>query len=119
LQAGASLLFDVLREFDPENLLLRQSEREVLDRQFEEGRLARSMRALAQGPLRIEELARPGPLALPLVADRLGTTLSTESVLARIRAILAGGNAPEAAPEPRSPKAPRSRSKTRAPRRAH
>ena len=98
VQAGASLIFEVLREFDPDNLLLRQSEREVLDRQFEEGRLARSMRALAAGPLRIAETARPGPLALPLVADRLGTTLSTESVLARIRAILAGDAAPGGVP---------------------
>jgi ATP-dependent Lhr-like helicase len=110
VQAGASLLFDVLREFDPANLLLRQSEREVLDRQFEEGRLARAMRALAGGPLRLEEPSRPGPLALPLVADRLGTTLSTESVLARIRAILAGG----AAVEPGTPVRNGGRTKDRA-----
>jgi ATP-dependent Lhr-like helicase len=88
VQAGAGLIFDVLREFEPQNLLLRQSEREVLDRQFEEGRLARTLAALEAGPLLVRETARPTPLALPLVADRLGTTLSTESVLARLRAIL-------------------------------
>jgi len=88
VQAGAGLIFDVLREFDPANLLLMQSEREVLDRQFEEGRLARCLSRLAAGPLVLRETARPTPLALPLVADRLGATLSTEGVLARLRAIL-------------------------------
>ena len=87
VQAGAGLIYDVLREFDPENLLLRQSEREVLDRQFEGGRLARCLEKLARGPLLVRETPRPTPLALPLIADRLGTTLSTESVLARLRAI--------------------------------
>jgi ATP-dependent helicase Lhr and Lhr-like helicase len=91
VQAGAGLIFDVLREFEPQNLLLRQSEREVLDRQFEEGRLARTLAALEAGPLVVRETVRPTPLALPLVADRLGTTLSTEGVLARLRAILAAG----------------------------
>jgi ATP-dependent Lhr-like helicase len=81
------LIFDVLREFDPENLLLAQSEREVLDRQFEGGRLARCLARLAAGPLCIQETARPTPLAIPLVADRLGMTLSTEGVLARLAAI--------------------------------
>ena len=38
---------------------------------------------------RLEGLGLPLMLALPLVADRLGTTLSTEGVLARLRAILA------------------------------
>ena len=89
MQAGAGLVFDVLREFDPENLLLVQSEREVLDRQFEEGRLARTLARLSTGPLLVRRTARPTPLALPLVADRLGTTLSTEGVLARLAAIVA------------------------------
>jgi ATP-dependent Lhr-like helicase len=88
VQAGAGLIFDVFREFDPENLLLVQAEREVVDRQFEGGRLARTLRTLAEGALLVRETPRPTPLALPLVADRLGTTLSTESVLARLRAIL-------------------------------
>ncbi|MFZ9915062.1 MAG: hypothetical protein ACO3IB_06950 [Phycisphaerales bacterium] len=96
VQAGASLIFDVLREFDPQNLLLRQSEAEVLDRQFEEGRLARTLERLEAGPLLVREPARPTPLGLPLVADRLGTTLSTESVLARLAAmgVLPPGAAP-------------------------
>jgi ATP-dependent Lhr-like helicase len=93
VQAGAGLVFDVLREFDPANLLLRQAEREVLERQFEGGRLAATLAGLERGPLRITHPRRPTPLGLPLVADRLGTTLSTEGVLARLQAILRGAGA--------------------------
>lgn len=84
LQAGTSLLWQVLREFEPENLLLRQADREVLDRQFEENRLLRTLERLARGPLRIVRCPAPGPLALPLIADRLGTTLSTETLHDRL-----------------------------------
>ena len=46
-------------------------------------RLARTLERLRSEPIEIVEIERPGPLALPLLADRLGTTLSTESVLER------------------------------------
>jgi len=84
LQAGASLLYEVYSEFDPQNLLLLQCRREVLERHCEQSRLARTMRRLVEQSMRIVEIARPTPLALPLVADRLGSTLSTESVRERI-----------------------------------
>jgi ATP-dependent Lhr-like helicase len=95
VQAGASLIYDVLREFDADNLLLRQSEREVLDRQFEEGRLSRALARIATGPMLLRETSRPTPLSLPLIVDRLGTTLSTEGVLARLRAILGSDSTTE------------------------
>ena len=109
VQAGAGLLYDVLREFDAENLLLRQSEREVLDRQFERERLSLALERLARGPLLLRKTARPTPLALPLIVDRLGTTLSTEGVLARLRAILGGDLATESrtVSKPRSSRTPR------------
>ena len=84
LQAGSSLIYDVYREFDPDNLLLQQARREVMERQFEEHRLARTLERLRDEPIEIVEVDRPGPLALPLLADRLGTTLSTESMLERL-----------------------------------
>lgn len=84
LQAGASLLWQVLNEFDQGNLLLAQARREVMDRQFEESRLARTLRRLREEPLVHVHLPTPGPLALPLVADRLGTSLSTESLVERL-----------------------------------
>jgi len=94
VQAGASLLFEVFSQFDPENLLLAQSRREVLDRQFEGDRLANTLARLAAGPIEVVPLSAPGPLAVPLIADRLGTTLSTESVLEQLAALgVASGDA--------------------------
>ena len=84
LQAGASLIYDVYREFDPRNLLLGQAQREVMERQFEERRLASTLDRLRERPIDVVGISRPGPLALPLLADRLGTTLSTETVLERL-----------------------------------
>jgi len=84
LQAGASLLYEVFEQFDPTNLLLVQCRREVLERHCEESRLARTMTRIATQRIRVVEVERPTPMALPLVADRLGATLSTESVRARI-----------------------------------
>jgi len=88
IQAGASLIFEVFRNFEPSNPLLRQSQREVLDRHFEEDRLARTLERLASEPIRLVRLDAPGPLALPLVADRLGTVLSTETLRERLRSLL-------------------------------
>jgi ATP-dependent Lhr-like helicase len=85
--ANASLLFEVFCQFDPENLLLRQSRSEVLDRQCEGTRLADTLRRLGTGPIELVEIASPGPLSLPLIADRLGTTLSTEGVLEQLAAM--------------------------------
>lgn len=84
LQAGASLLYEVFDEFDPDNLLLLQARREVLERHCEESRLARTLERLRSHRLLVVETERPTPLAFPLVVDRLGSTLSTESLRDRI-----------------------------------
>lgn len=88
LQAGASLIYEVFRTFDPSNPLLRQAQTEVLDRHFEEDRLARTLDRLQREPIRLVRLRAPGPMALPLVADRLGTTLSTERLRDRLESLL-------------------------------
>lgn len=83
-QANAGLLYDVLREFDPGNLLLHQARREVLEKQFEETRLARVLRRLQGSRIRIVKTEMPTPLALPLIVERVAGQMSTEPLLARI-----------------------------------
>jgi len=85
LQASSGLIFDVFSEFDPENILLAQARKEVLERQFEESRLARTMQRIEGGDLLVTRPRSPTPLGLPLVAERLGARLSTETVLDRVR----------------------------------
>lgn len=83
-QANAGLLYDVFREFDPENLLLEQANREVSDRQFERSRLVRTLARLAASTLVIRRVARPTPLGLPLVIERIGGRLSSQSLADRV-----------------------------------
>lgn len=87
LQASTSLLFDVFNEFDPGNLLLEQARREVLERHFEQSRLARTLRRIRESELLIVRTDRPTPFSFPLVLERLGSntnSMSSESIEDRI-----------------------------------
>jgi ATP-dependent Lhr-like helicase len=85
LQASSSLLFNVFERYDPENLLLRQSVREVLERQLEFRRLEESLRRMAAARLRLVTISDPTPLAFPILVNRLRTRLSTEKLADRVR----------------------------------
>lgn len=84
LHASSGLIYDVLRDFDPGHLLLKQAEREVMERQFEQTRLARTLARLERAKLVRTEPKRPTPLGFPLVLERIGGQLSTESLLERV-----------------------------------
>jgi ATP-dependent Lhr-like helicase len=84
LQARAGLIYEVFEQFDPGNLLLEQARREVLEKRFETSRLARTLSRLERGPLVIRQTQRPTPLSLPLVIERVGGRLSSESLADRI-----------------------------------
>ncbi len=83
--ASSSLIFDVLQDFDPGNLLLHQARREVMERHFEQSRLARTLGRIAASKLVITEPPRLTPLAFPLLIERLATRLTSESVLDRVK----------------------------------
>jgi ATP-dependent Lhr-like helicase len=85
LQASSGLFFDVLRRYDPENLLLSQATREVLERQLESTRLGLTLDRLSAAKVVLTEPKRPTPLAFPLVVDRNRDKVSSESLSDRIR----------------------------------
>jgi ATP-dependent Lhr-like helicase len=85
LQASSGLFFDVLRRYDPDNLLLAQATREVLERQLESTRLGRTLQRISQSAIVVTEPKRPTPLAFPLVVDRNRDKVSSESLNDRIR----------------------------------
>ena len=89
LQISASLLFDVFQRHEPNNLLLAQARREVLQEQLELGRLAESLKRLQASDWMLEPIRRPGPLAFPLLAERLNNRLSNESLLERLEKLRA------------------------------
>jgi len=88
LQASSGLFFDVFSRYDPQNMLLVQANREVLDRQFEESRLAQSLRRLQDCKLLIAEPERPTPMSFPILVDRLRETVTSESLSDRIDRIV-------------------------------
>lgn len=80
LQASSEMFFDVFEEFDPDNMLLEQARREVLESQLELGRLRMAMQRLSAQRLVQRSPAQLTPLAFPIWAEHLrATTLSSES----------------------------------------
>lgn len=86
LQSSSGLIFDVFQEFDPDNPLLQQARREVLEKQFENTRLTRSMTRICDHGLIVARTTQPTPLSLPLIAERIGNgRLSTETSLEQLQ----------------------------------
>ena len=84
LQISASLLFDVFSRHEPNNRLLQQAYQEVMHDQLELNRLEKALtRAATQEWLHVQT-PRPGPLAFPLLVERLNSRMSNETVLERI-----------------------------------
>jgi ATP-dependent helicase Lhr and Lhr-like helicase len=84
LQVSSSLIYDVFSKYEPENLLLKQAEQEVLNEQLEVHRLAKTLERMYQLTIVWKETKRPSPLAFPLLIERLSSRLSNESLLERI-----------------------------------
>ena len=85
LQMSSSLFFDVLRQYDPGNLLLSQAAREVLERQLESTRLGATLRRLSVSTMVVRHPKRVTPFGFPLVVDRNREKVSSEALADRIR----------------------------------
>ncbi|HEX6387084.1 MAG TPA: ligase-associated DNA damage response DEXH box helicase [Anaerolineae bacterium] len=85
LQASSSLFYEVFAKYDPDNLLLAQAQREVLERQLEQSRLSQALRRLSAGQVAILSPARPSPLGFPLLVSRMQARLSSETLADRVR----------------------------------
>jgi ATP-dependent Lhr-like helicase len=96
LQISAALLFDVFQKHEPNHLLLEQARREVLEEQLEQPRLRAAMARMASSAWMLERIARPGPLAFPLLVERLNNRLSNETLLERVQRLIAEATKAEA-----------------------
>ena len=85
LQASSGLFFDVFMRYEPENLLLAQAHREVLERQLERSRMGRTLERLSQAKIVITEPKRFTPLSFPLLVDRTRNKVSSEKLADRIK----------------------------------
>jgi ATP-dependent Lhr-like helicase len=88
VQASSGLLYDVFARYDPENLLLFQAHREVLEKQLERSRLGRTLERIASGRVTIQDVERPTPLAFALLVDRAREQVSSEKFLDRVQRLL-------------------------------
>jgi ATP-dependent Lhr-like helicase len=89
LQASSELFYDVFEKYDPRNLLLQQSRREVLDNELELHRLRQVLERIATRSIVVTRPPHPTPFAFPLMIERIREKLSTEKVGDRVARMLA------------------------------
>ena len=78
----------MFEKHEPSNLLLQQARREVLDDQLELSRLQQALKRSGQQEFIHINTPRPGPLAFPLLVERLNNRMSNESVLERVQRMM-------------------------------
>ncbi|MFZ2235861.1 MAG: DNA ligase-associated DEXH box helicase, partial [Dokdonella sp.] len=78
---------DVLAAHEPEHLLLRQAEEEVLEQTFDFAALASALARCGQSELLLKSPKRLTPLAFPLWAESIRGGLSSEDWKARVQRI--------------------------------
>lgn len=84
LQSSTSLLFEVFKDYDPNNLLYLQAYNEALVFQLEEARLRQALDRIANQEIRLMETPMPTPFSFPIIVDRMRERMSSEKVTARI-----------------------------------
>ncbi len=85
LQTSTGLLYEVFRDFDPDNLLLDQARREVLDQQLDLQKLRATLAELTNLERFVVATPRLTPFAFPIWADRLRTQVTSEAWTERIQ----------------------------------
>jgi ATP-dependent Lhr-like helicase len=89
LQGSSQLLFEVFREYEPDNLLFQQAYRETFEHQLEEGRLIKALERIQNQQVVVKRCERPTPFSFPIITDRLRERLSSETLAERIKKMTA------------------------------
>lgn len=79
LQASSGLLYDTISRYDPENRLIDQARREVLDDALELSRIRAALEGIEAAAIRLHATERFTPLAFPLWAERQRNRLTTQT----------------------------------------
>ena len=88
LQSSSSLLFDVIYEYENDNLFIQQAFQEVLDYQFDETRLRVALMRISEQKIVVQEIPKPSPLSFPILVDRARQQLSSEKLETRIQKMI-------------------------------
>ena len=89
LQSNSQLLFDVFRDYEPDNLLFQQAFTETFEHQLEEGRLRMALERIAIQEIVWKACKEPTPFSFPIITDRLREKLSSEKLADRIKRMTA------------------------------
>ncbi|MCW3463380.1 ligase-associated DNA damage response DEXH box helicase [Chitinophaga nivalis] len=88
LQSSASLLFNVFKDYDPQNLLLKQAFNEAFFYQMEEARLRETLERIAQSRIVITTPQKLTPFCFPIKVDSLRDTMTSEKLEDRIKKLI-------------------------------
>lgn len=87
LQSSSGLIFRVLEDHEPDNLLLKQAYTEVFNQQLEEVRLQEAFERISKSKIILKRAKAFTPLSFPIKVDSLRNALSNESLEKRIQRI--------------------------------
>ncbi|MFL9844181.1 ligase-associated DNA damage response DEXH box helicase [Flavobacterium rhizosphaerae] len=89
LQSSSQLIFEVFRDYEPDNLLFQQAYRETFEHQLEEGRLLMALERIERQEVVWKQCEKPTPFSFPIITDRLREKLSSETLAERIKKMTA------------------------------
>ena len=85
LQASSGILYRAFKEYDQNNLLLKQSMEEVMTLQLDQSRFMEAIRRINSQKIILKETQKPTPFAFPILVDMIRRErLSSEDVTDRI-----------------------------------
>lgn len=85
LQSSSQLIFDVMRRYEPDNLLLKQAYTEILYGQMENARMRTALLRIQSSDVVIKQTEKFSPFAFPIVVDNLRDKLTSEKIGDRIK----------------------------------
>lgn len=85
LQASAQLIFEVFREYEPDNLLYLQTMEEAMHFQLEEARLRQALQRISQQRILVATPDKVTPFAFPIMVERLRERFTSEDLTTQIK----------------------------------
>ena len=87
-KSSAQLLYDLFRQYDPNNLLLLQSKQATLSTHINMEKIKQICTDVTNSKLCIKHLSKISPFAFPLLIEQLSSQLSNEALQDRVEYLL-------------------------------
>lgn len=84
LQSSSQLIFEVFKDYEPDNLLFQQTYDEVMTFQLDEVRIRKVLNRVQSQEICIQRTDKPTPFSFPILVDGLREKLSSERMVDRI-----------------------------------